>query len=103
MRKEANGYSLKHLKFLLIECIQVIHTHKASTYQIWSKLVLAVVGEQFEYGDSLCGVVLSVRPRGDSIQIWNSTADDTVAIEKTTTQLKSLIGYQVHTPFLKVS
>jgi translation initiation factor 4E len=35
-----------------------------------------VVGEQFDVGDEICGIVISIRFQEDIISIWNKTAQD---------------------------
>lgn len=52
----------------------------ASKY--WEILVLAVIGEQFDVGHEICGVVISVRNGEDRIAVWNKTADNTEAVNK---------------------
>ncbi|KFK44790.1 hypothetical protein AALP_AA1G303500 [Arabis alpina] len=36
--------------------------------------LLALVGEQFEQGDEIYGVVLNFRARGDKISLWTKNA-----------------------------
>lgn len=36
--------------------------------------LLAIVGEQFDVGDEICGAVLSIRSSEDIISVWNKTA-----------------------------
>jgi translation initiation factor 4E len=43
----------------------------------WLKL-LAMIGEQFDEGDEICGAVVSVR-RQDKIAIWTKTASNEAA------------------------
>lgn len=41
----------------------------------WEEMLLAIIGEQFEHSDDLCGVVISSRATGDDVlSIWNRTA-----------------------------
>ena len=35
---------------------------------------MALIGEQFEYGDEICGAVLSLRGMQDTIAIWTKDA-----------------------------
>lgn len=78
----------------------MIRIRKEKTHEVWSKLVLALIGEQFEYSEGLCGMVLSVRPRGNAINIWNKSGDNEKEIEFTTEQLRNITGlefaYQLH-------
>lgn len=38
--------------------------------------VLALVGDQLDYGDDLCGAVLSIRHDEDLVSVWNRDASD---------------------------
>lgn len=38
--------------------------------------VLALVGGQLDYGDDVCGAVLSVRFSEDILSVWNRNASD---------------------------
>jgi translation initiation factor 4E len=45
---------------------------------LWAQL-LAMIGEQFEEGDEICGAVVSVRRSQDKIAIWTKTASNEAA------------------------
>ena len=38
--------------------------------------VLALVGDQLDYGENICGAVLSIRFNEDIVSIWNRNASD---------------------------
>lgn len=38
--------------------------------------VLALVGDQLDYGDNICGAVLSIRFNEDILSVWNRNAKD---------------------------
>lgn len=40
---------------------------------------MALIGEQFEEADEICGVVVSVRPRQDKIALWTKNAANEAA------------------------
>ena len=40
---------------------------KGYANKVWEDLILALIGEQFEDENEITGVVLSMRPNGDSI------------------------------------
>jgi len=65
---------------------------KEVTKEVWLAVVLAMIGEQLEWSDDLCGLVLSVRSKekGDTINIWNKTSTDTVQVNKFTENLRTL-------------
>nr|AFV61271.1 eukaryotic translation initiation factor 4E [Chrysanthemum x morifolium] len=40
----------------------------------WLFTLLAMIGEQFDHGDDICGAVVNVRSRGDKISLWTKNA-----------------------------
>lgn len=40
---------------------------------------MALIGEQFEDSDDICGVVASVRARQDKVALWTKTASNEAA------------------------
>ena len=52
----------------------------ASRY--WEDLLLAVVGEQLDVGDEVCGLVVSVRYQEDIISVWNHSCNNAGAKQK---------------------
>jgi len=42
----------------------------------WSWLAMALVGEELEEGDEICGAVVSLRSKVDRIQVWTRSKDD---------------------------
>lgn len=48
-----------------------IRTPNTSTLdRLWTYLVLALVGEEVDLHDDVCGAVVATRPRGNRLQIW---------------------------------
>jgi translation initiation factor 4E len=43
---------------------------------IYNLQVLVLVGDQLDYSDDVCGVVLSVRFNEDILSVWNRNASD---------------------------
>ncbi|RRT81586.1 hypothetical protein B296_00005331 [Ensete ventricosum] len=39
-------------------------------------MILALVGDQLDYGDDVCGAVLSIRFNEDILSVWNRNASD---------------------------
>ena len=37
---------------------------------------MAVIGEQFDVGDEICGIVLSIRNSKDILSLWNRSANE---------------------------
>ena len=42
----------------------------------WNWLAMALVGEELEDGDEICGAVVSLRTKVDRIQLWTRSKDD---------------------------
>ena len=42
---------------------------KAGLDQLWLNILLAMIGEQFDEGDEICGAVASVRARQEKIAL----------------------------------
>lgn len=42
---------------------------------MWAQ-ILAIIGDQLDAGDSVCGAVLSVRFGEDILSVWNRNASD---------------------------
>ncbi|KAL4068631.1 translation initiation factor eIF 4e-like domain-containing protein [Scleroderma yunnanense] len=42
----------------------------------WAWLAMALVGEELEEGDDICGAVVSLRSKVDRIQVWTRSKDD---------------------------
>eukprot|EP00824_Muranothrix_gubernata_P004543 TRINITY_DN1576_c0_g1_i1.p1 TRINITY_DN1576_c0_g1~~TRINITY_DN1576_c0_g1_i1.p1 ORF type:complete len:727 (+),score=179.16 TRINITY_DN1576_c0_g1_i1:133-2181(+) len=73
----------------------VIPCPKELTLKLWSEVVLLMIGEQLESADDICGVVLSVRPKMNTINIWNQShllMEDADAI---TDQLHELLNLDI--------
>ncbi|KAF3791099.1 Eukaryotic translation initiation factor isoform 4E-2 [Nymphaea thermarum] len=52
----------------------VTSSRKQNLESMWLETLMALIGEQFEEGDEICGVVASVRQRQDKIALWTKTA-----------------------------
>lgn len=42
----------------------------------WSWLAMALIGQEVEEGDDICGAVVSLRSKVDRIQVWTRSKDD---------------------------
>jgi translation initiation factor 4E len=70
--------------------------------------LLAVIGDQFDVGDEICGVVLSIRDH-DIISVWNKTASNKEIRYKIRDALKrilklptgTILEYKAHNVSLK--
>jgi translation initiation factor 4E len=55
---------------------------KGLAARFWEELLLAIIGEQFDVGNEICGAKLSIRFNEDILSLWNRTASNTEATEK---------------------
>eukprot|EP00245_Coleochaete_scutata_P007312 TRINITY_DN22514_c0_g1_i1.p1 TRINITY_DN22514_c0_g1~~TRINITY_DN22514_c0_g1_i1.p1 ORF type:complete len:232 (-),score=37.84 TRINITY_DN22514_c0_g1_i1:211-906(-) len=58
----------------------IVRIKKLVSGRYWEELVMALVGDLLEMGDSVCGIVLSVRFGDDILSVWNKTASDSAAV-----------------------
>ncbi|CAD6189111.1 unnamed protein product [Caenorhabditis auriculariae] len=53
----------------------IIRLKKGLSSRYWENLLLAIIGEQFNVGNEICGAVCSIRNQEDIISLWNKTAE----------------------------
>ncbi|VAH89060.1 eukaryotic translation initiation factor NCBP-like [Triticum dicoccoides] len=58
----------------------IIRFKKAVSGRFWEDLVLVLVGDQLDYSDDVCGIVLSCRFNEDILSVWNRNASDQQAV-----------------------
>ena len=74
----------------------------------WSWLAMALVGEDLDEGDEICGAVVSLRSKVDRIQLWTRTKEDVEKINGIARKMVKLLDvseadgigleFQVRTP-----
>eukprot|EP00299_Pterocystis_sp_00344_P005720 c1745_g1_i2.p1 GENE.c1745_g1_i2~~c1745_g1_i2.p1 ORF type:complete len:191 (-),score=37.14 c1745_g1_i2:85-657(-) len=79
----------------LVPCPQD-ETNQSLTHDVWTELLLAVIGEQFDHCEDVCGIVLSVRTRGNTISVWNHTGADEELVQAVTAQIKAIVTINQH-------
>ncbi|KAL8171304.1 hypothetical protein V2J09_023108 [Rumex salicifolius] len=47
---------------------------KGTLDKMWLESLMALIGEQFDESEEICGVVASVRQRGDKLSLWTKNA-----------------------------
>ncbi|XP_077243724.1 eukaryotic translation initiation factor 4E-1-like [Tasmannia lanceolata] len=73
----------------------------------WLYTLLAMIGEQFEYGDEICGAVVNVRPKEEKIALWTKNAANEAAQMSIAKQWKEFldcndgIGFIFHEDAMK--
>nr|ACG24005.1 eukaryotic translation initiation factor 4E-2 [Zea mays] len=60
---------------------------------MWLETLMALVGEQFDETDDICGIVASVRPRGDKLALWTRTASNEAVQVNIGKKWKDVIDY----------
>ncbi|KAK4787921.1 hypothetical protein SAY86_011754 [Trapa natans] len=58
----------------------------------WLYTLLAMIGEQFDHGDEICGVVVNVRARQDKVSLWTKNASNESAMVILRNPIYSLSG-----------
>ncbi|GAB4827104.1 translation initiation factor eIF4E [Ancistrocladus abbreviatus] len=64
---------------------------KSDTF--WLYTLLAMIGEQFDHGDEICGAVVNVRNRQEKISIWTKNAGNEAAQLSIGQQWKKFLDY----------
>ncbi|GMN43414.1 hypothetical protein TIFTF001_012618 [Ficus carica] len=59
----------------------------------WLYTLLAMIGEQFDHGDEICGAVVNVRQKQDKVAIWTKNASNEAAQLSIGKQWKELLDY----------
>ncbi|KAI9264422.1 translation initiation factor eIF 4e-like domain-containing protein [Sporodiniella umbellata] len=54
----------------------IVRIKKGLASRYWELLVLAIIGNQFDVGNEICGAVLSIRGSEDIISVWNRTSSN---------------------------
>ncbi len=52
-----------------------IRLKKGLTSYYWEELLFAVIGEQFDVGNEICGLSCCIRHGEDVLSLWNRSAD----------------------------
>jgi translation initiation factor 4E len=66
----------------------MIRLKKGIASHYWENLLMAIIGEQFDVGDEVCGAVVSVRNNEDIISVWNKNADNKEATNAIRDQMR---------------
>ncbi|XP_028755807.1 eukaryotic translation initiation factor 4E-1 [Neltuma alba] len=59
----------------------------------WLYTLLAMIGEQFDHGDEICGAVVNVRKKEDRVSIWTKNASNEAAQVSIGKQWKEFLDY----------
>jgi len=67
---------------------------KGKSDTLWLHTLLAMIGEQFDYGDEICGAVVCVRGKLERIAIWTKNAANEAAQVSIGKQWKEFLDYK---------
>ena len=70
----------------------ILRLKKGLSTRLWEHLVFAVIGEQFNVGKEICGIVCSIRPQEDLISIWTKTANNQVVTQRIKETMKKVLN-----------
>jgi hypothetical protein len=73
----------------------MVRLKKGLASKYWEELILAMIGEQFDVGNEICGAVVSTRGNEDIISVWNKTNDNQEAINKIRDQMRRILRLPV--------
>ncbi|KAI8822180.1 translation initiation factor eIF 4e-like domain-containing protein [Fimicolochytrium jonesii] len=54
----------------------IVRLKKGLASRYWESLVMAMIGDQFDVGNEICGAVISIRHSEDILSLWNLSADE---------------------------
>ncbi|GAB9470233.1 Eukaryotic initiation factor 4e, partial [Globisporangium polare] len=70
----------------------MVRLRKGIASRYWEDLVLAIIGEQFDVGNEICGAVISVRYNEDIISLWNRNADNSDALKSIYEKMQQVLN-----------
>ncbi|KAL6206793.1 PREDICTED: eukaryotic translation initiation factor 4E-1-like [Fragaria vesca subsp. vesca] len=73
---------------------------KGKSDNSWLHTLLALIGEQFDHGDEICGAVVNVRGRQEKISIWTKNAENEAAQMSIGKQWKSFLDSNENIGFI---
>lgn len=69
----------------------MVKVKKGLTSMYWEDLLLAMIGEQFDVGQEICGAVVSIRGEHDIISVWNKSSNNLEATNKIRDQIRRIL------------
>ncbi|ORX47072.1 eukaryotic translation initiation factor 4E [Hesseltinella vesiculosa] len=76
----------------------IVRLKKGLASRYWEDLVLAMIGDQFDVHNEICGAVLSIRNSEDIISIWNKSANNGKINLKIRDTMKRILNLPSDTP-----
>lgn len=56
----------------------ILRIRKGAASAFWEELLMAMIGEQFDVTDEICGIAVSVRNTEDIFSVWVRSTDKSV-------------------------
>ena len=78
----------------------ILRLKKGLSTRLWELLILAVIGEQFNVGKEICGIVCSIRPQEDLISVWTKTANNQLVTQRIKETMKKVLSLPQDCKFL---
>lgn len=69
----------------------IVRLRKGVVVRFWENLVFALIGEQFDVDDEICGAVVSSRFHEDILSVWNRTSSKSEVTMKIKDTLKLVL------------
>ncbi|KAL3739757.1 hypothetical protein ACJRO7_021087 [Eucalyptus globulus] len=77
-----------------------VNFNRGKSDTCWLYTLLAMIGEQFDHGDEICGAVVNVRNRQEKVSIWTKNAANEVAQVSIGKQWKEFLDYNENIGFI---
>jgi len=74
----------------------VVRLNKGLAARCWENLILAVLGEQFNVGDEICGAGVSTRQKKDCISLWHKTSADQDSCDRIRDVMRRVLNLPSH-------
>lgn len=74
--------------------VMLVRGQQSLIDSIWSNLTMALVGQVLDPMDSVCGIVVSARPKMDRIQVWTRGRDDYPALNALASRIISAMALE---------
>lgn len=74
----------------------LVRLNKGLAARCWENLILAILGEQFDVGDEICGAGVSMRQKKDCISLWNKNCSDHELTERIRDTLRKVLNLPAH-------
>jgi len=74
----------------------LVRLNKGLAARCWENLIFAVLGEQFNVGDEICGAGVSMRQKKDCISLWHTNSSDVDTTERIRDVLRKVLNLPSH-------